>query len=241
MESPNFDLALIYNTGGAFEKVASSAQGQVSRPGLDDYAVHIVYGDDVPEQVDLEKVAQAHEFLLDADRTGRAQAQMQFSELEARYLSGDAEAGAAMRAMFDGSGDDDLDKVASSIRAELERRAAEAGLAKQAGVGSFLAGKIDDVAGNITRRVTKANAAGIKAAKTPVPMQGPVQQGRGPLRGVRKTKGEQARERLKALGGEFKKELIGTGVAAGTGGAALAGGGYLAGRSKGKKTTVVYR
>jgi hypothetical protein len=247
MQSPNFDLAMIYDTGGAFEKVAAASNGQARRPGLADYAVHIVYGDDVPEHIDLQKVAEAHELLLDADRTGRAEAQMAFSKLEDAYLQGDPQAAALMASMFEVA-EPEPDALAVAARAELERRAREAGLEKEASLAGKLVGQYKSRMLSAATR-TKGNLAGAieqtmrttrpNSAATHAPMAGPLPKAMQDsfARMAEKgdaTKGQRFAAAVKGYGREFAPELAGAGVAA-----AGVGTGLALGRDK--KTTVVYR
>jgi len=108
----NQDLALIYNTVGTFEKVASA---DTRRPTLADLAMDLVTDGD--EDVDLEKAAQVHEMLIEADMAGRARAQQEYSELETAALGGDADALGTLSAYLDGPGDSSPKaKLAAALR-----------------------------------------------------------------------------------------------------------------------------
>jgi hypothetical protein len=255
VNSPNFDLALIYNTGGAFEKVASQASGQVQRPTLADYAVYVCYGDDVPDEIDLEKVAKVHEFMLDADRTGRAEAQMAFSELEDRFLQGDPEAAAQMQAFFSTEPEKvaHQDPLVAAARAELERRVAE-GLQKEAFVGKLMKSYSRRGAKASARANSLMDAANARDIEQTVrrtvvgeralldkPMEGPLPRGKvqriqdAAVAGRDLTStGRRIGANVRAFGREFAPELAVAGTATGLGVGLAAG-------NKNKKTTVVYR
>lgn len=211
--APNFDLAIIYDTGDAFEKVAA-AGGAAERPTLADYAVFLVHGEEPPEEgLDLEKVAEAHEFLVENDRAGRAYAQQVFSQLEDAFLQGDEQAGTLMAQMFDGldGGRVEQDKVAEAVRSELQRRLAAAGGPEK----RAFAGR---VAAHYAERLGTARA---RSAMNLLGNAAP-------------TAGQKALATVKGFGREFAPEAAG---AAAVGGAAVAG--HQLGKNK--KTTVVYR
>jgi hypothetical protein len=222
----NLDLALIYNTDQAFEKGAAAGQGQVSRPTLADYAVYLTHGDEVPaDGPDLEKCAEAHNFLLEHDRAGRAYAQLAFSELEAKVQDGDE---AALGEMAELLGDvqpvTEKDKLAAAVRQELVRR-----LEKTAGIGSMASDAVERVSNSYGKRLMSgigrgaSNVAALKAGAAEA--------------GKDLTTGQVARARLKGVAREFAPEIAGgAGLAAVAGGAA----GFGAGR-RSDKTTVIYK
>ena len=82
-------LSNIYGTGG-FEKTASAESGLAET--LSDLALYIAHSIS-EEGEDLEKVAQAHNYILDElvayDQAGRALAHAEFEELEKQAQAGD--------------------------------------------------------------------------------------------------------------------------------------------------------
>ena len=116
-------LSNIYGTGG-FEKTASAESGLAET--LSDLALYIAHSIS-EEGEDLEKVAQAHNYILDElvayDQAGRALAHAEFEELEKQAQAGDT---TGLEQFFadvatEGSEDDNED-VRMAIVQELQRR-----------------------------------------------------------------------------------------------------------------------
>ena len=117
-------LSNIYGTGG-FEKTASAESGLAET--LSDLALYIAHSIS-EEGEDLEKVAQAHNYILDElvayDQAGRALAHAEFEELEKQAQAGDT---TGLEQFFsdvgeaEDTGTDDEDVRMAIIR-ELQRR-----------------------------------------------------------------------------------------------------------------------
>ena len=111
-------LAGIYQTAG-FEKTASvSGEGSMT---LSDLALMITVEGN--EEADLEKVASAHDSVLDElvsfDRAGRAMAHAEFSEMEKAASDGNM---APLETFFADVPYDDREDVKTAIQEELARR-----------------------------------------------------------------------------------------------------------------------
>tara|TARA_B100000085_G_C18257643_1_gene396713 strand:+ start:75 stop:452 length:378 start_codon:yes stop_codon:yes gene_type:complete len=117
-------LSNIYGTGG-FEKTASAESGLAET--LSDLALYIAHSIS-EEGEDLEKIAQAHNYILDElvayDQAGRALAHAEFEELEKQAQAGDT---TGLEQFFSDVGeaeDTEIgdDEVRMAIVRELQRR-----------------------------------------------------------------------------------------------------------------------
>ena len=116
-------LASIYGTHG-MEKVASpSGEGSMD---LSDLAMAIV-SEGMEEGEDFEKVAhvhsQVHSRLIDLDRSGRAMAQAEFSELEKMAFEGNTE---PLETFFSDAEEgpvSEASEIRQAVMAEIARRA----------------------------------------------------------------------------------------------------------------------
>lgn len=117
-------LSNIYGTGG-FEKTASADSGLAET--LSDLALYIAHSIS-EEGEDLEKVASAHNYILDElvayDQAGRALAHAEFEELEKQAQAGDT---TGLDQFFadveeEQTTDNDDDEVRMAIVRELQRR-----------------------------------------------------------------------------------------------------------------------
>jgi hypothetical protein len=113
-------IAGIYGTGGQ-EKVASADGERIT--SLSDLALLMVSESNLGGD-DLEKVASAHSSALDDlinfDRSGRAMAHYEFSEMEKAAASGDM---SALEAFFaDLAGSEKTASLRAAVEQEIERR-----------------------------------------------------------------------------------------------------------------------
>ena len=118
-------LANIYGTGG-FDKTAAASEGLPQN--LSDLSLMIISADHT-EGDDLEKVASAHNQLLDSfvsfDRSGRALAHQEFLDMEKAASDGNAE---ALESFFEdvlsqeGNEEEETDVLRQAIIKELNRR-----------------------------------------------------------------------------------------------------------------------
>lgn len=113
-------IAGIYGTGG-HEKTASASGERVS--SLSDLAILMV-AESTVDGDDLEKIASAHHSALDDlinfDRSGRAMAHYEFSEMESAAANGDT---SALEAFFaDAAGVEKTASLRSAVQQEILRR-----------------------------------------------------------------------------------------------------------------------
>lgn len=112
-------IAGIYGTGG-HEKVAYETGERVAT--LSDLAILLATESGV-DTSNLEKVASAHDSvlgdLISFDRSGRAMAHYEFSQMEKEASEGNTE---ALELFFADVGTSERDQMRQAIRAELARR-----------------------------------------------------------------------------------------------------------------------